>query len=251
MSPTRFPITSDRYDAVLLDLDGVLTATAGIHAACWQRTFNEFLRRHMKRIGGAFWPFDVDHDYKLYVDGKPRYDGIVSFLKSRGIDLPYGDPTDSSDRETVCGLGNRKNSMVTEILEAKGVEVFEGSVAFVHRLRDEGIKTAVVSSSNNCEAVLRAAGIAGLFDVRVDGEVATRLGLTGKPAPDTFLEAARRLRVEPDRAVVVEDALAGIRAGRNGGFGLVVGINREGDDEVLRSSGAHLVVSDLAELLVE
>ena len=149
------------------------------------------------------------------------------------------------------GLGNRKTSMVTEVLEAERVEVLEGSVAFVHRLRDEGIKTAVVSSSNNCEAVLRAAGIAGLFDVRVDGEVATRLGLAGKPAPDTFLEAARRLRVEPDRAVVVEDALAGIRAGRNGGFGLVVGINREGDDEVLRSSGAHLVVSDLAELLVE
>jgi alpha,alpha-trehalase len=249
MSSARFPINRDNIDAVLFDLDGVLTATATIHAACWKRTFDEFLSRRAEGTGETVRPFDKDSDYKLYVDGKPRYDGVSSFLESRGIELPYGDPSDPADRETVCGLGNRKTDMVARVLEEEGVEAFEGSVALVRRLRDEGIKTAVVSSSNNCEAVLRAAGIAGLFDAVVDGGVAVRLGLPGKPAPDTFLEAARRLGVEPDRAVVVEDALAGVQAGRDGGFGLVIGVNREGDAAALRDGGADLVVSDLGEIL--
>jgi alpha,alpha-trehalase len=211
--------------------------------------FDDFLRRRAERGGGPFVPFDIDADYKRYVDGKPRYDGVSSFLESRGVRLPYGDPDDPVDRETLCGLGNRKSEMVTGVLETEGVESYAGSVALVRLLRREGFKTAVVSSSNNCEAVLKAAGIADLFDVRVDGKVAARLELPGKPAPDTFVEAARELGVDPARAAVVEDAIAGVEAGRDGGFGLVVGVARDGDPRTLREHGAHVVVADLGELL--
>jgi len=185
----------------------------------------------------------------LYVDGKPRYDGVKSFLESRGIHLPYGDPGDPPDRETICGLGNRKEEMVVKTLETEGVEVYEGSVAWVRHLRQEGIKTGVVSSSKTCLAVLKAGGIEGLFDVRVDGHVVEDEHLPGKPAPDTYLRAAALLGTHPRRAVVVEDALSGVQAGRNGKFGLVIGVDRIGHAAALRENGADVVVTDLQELL--
>ncbi|MFQ5876386.1 MAG: HAD family hydrolase [Acidobacteriota bacterium] len=249
MSGSDLDVSRDRFDAVLLDLDGVLTATARMHAACWKAMFDAFLSRRAAARGEPFEPFDAQSDYRLYVDGRPRYEGVRSFLESRSIGLPHGDPADPPDAETICGLGNRKNDLVREAIASGGVEVYDDSVAWVRRLRDAGIRTAVVSSSRNCEAILRAAGIAGLFDLRLDGEEAARRRLAGKPAPDTFLEAARRLGVEPRRAVVVEDAISGVRAGRAGGFGLVIGLARQGDAEALRRAGADLVVRELGELL--
>jgi beta-phosphoglucomutase family hydrolase len=248
LSP-RTEIAWERYDAVLFDLDGVLTDTAGVHAGCWKRTFDEYLGRRADRTGTHVDPFDVESDYRLYVDGKRRYDGVRDFLRSRGIDLPEGSPDDPPDAETVCGVGNRKNELVKETLGQGGVEVYQGSLALVRALRAAGVKTGVVSSSANCAAVLRAAEIEDLFDVRVDGKVAAELALPGKPAPDTFLEAARELGVDAKRTVVVEDAISGVQAGRNGGFGLVIGIARHDEPSVLRQEGADVVVSDLGELL--
>lgn len=242
-------ITADRFDAVLFDLDGVLTDTARIHAGCWKAMFDAFLRERAQTAGEDLRPFEIGTDYRLHVDGKPRFDGVRDFLVSRGIALPEGAPDDAAGEESVCGLGNRKNEMVNVAIAEQGVEAYPGSVALVRRLRDEGIKTAVVSSSTNCETVLVAAKIADLFETRVDGEVATRLGLPGKPAPDTYLEAARRLGVEPERAVVVEDAIVGVQSGRAGRFGLVVGVARKDDADALRESGADVVVNDLAELV--
>lgn len=247
-SSTETDIAWEKYGAVLFDLDGVLTDTAGVHAGCWKRTFDEFLRRRADRTGEPFQPFDSESDYRLYVDGKRRYDGVRDFLVSRGIDLPEGAADDPPNAETVCGVGNRKNVLVNEALEEGGVEVYRGSVALVRALRRAGKKTGVVSSSANCAAVLRAAGIEDLFEVRVDGEVAAELDLSGKPAPDTFLEAARELGVDVKRTVVVEDAISGVQAGRNGGFGLVIGIARHDEPGVLRQEGADVVVSDLGEL---
>jgi beta-phosphoglucomutase family hydrolase len=238
----------DRYDAVLFDLDGVLTDTAEVHAGCWKRTFDEFLSRRAERRGESFQPFDIQSDYRLYVDGKRRYDGVRDFLHSRGIDLPEGSPDDPPDAETVCGVGNRKNALVSRALSEGGFEVYQGSVELVRALRGAGVKTGVVSSSANCATVLRAAEIDDLFQVRVDGKVAAELGLPGKPAPDTFLEAARELGVDAKRTVVVEDAISGVQAGRGGGFGLVIGIARHDAPGVLREEGADLVVSDLGEL---
>jgi beta-phosphoglucomutase family hydrolase len=237
------------FDAVLYDLDGVLTATASVHAAAWKQMFDEFLAAHARRTGAEFVPFDIEGDYKQYVDGRPRYDGVATFLKSRGIDLPRGEPSDGPDQLTVCGLGNRKNELIQEVLATEGVEVFEGSVKLVRTLKKEGVRQAIVSSSKNAEAVLRAADIVDFFDVRVDGVVAARLKLPGKPRPDTFLEAARQLGVEPARAVVIEDALAGVKAGLNGHFGLVIGVDREGAPEALKEAGAHIVVDDLGLLV--
>lgn len=242
-------LTKDRFDAVLFDLDGVLTDTASIHAGCWKRMFDEFLRDRAKRTGEPLRPFDIEVDYREYVDGKPRFDGVRDFLAARGIELPEGAPDDPPERETVCGLGNRKNDLVEEAIVSGPIEPYEGSVALVRHLRQARIQTAVVSSSANCAAVLEAAKIADLFQARVDGRVLQEQGLPGKPAPDSFLEAARRLGVEPKRAVVVEDAISGVQAGRAGGFGLVVGVDRKGDAEALRRNGADLVVRDLAELL--
>jgi beta-phosphoglucomutase family hydrolase len=230
-------------------LDGVLTATAKIHGKCWKTMFDDFLRRRAAQRKEPFQPFDIDTDYKRYVDGKLRYEGVQSFLASRNIALPEGTPDDPPTADTVCGLGNRKDEMVKAAIDQGEVESFSGSVALVRRLRAQGIRTAVVSSSNNCEQVLRAAGIFELFEVQVDGLVASKLGLPGKPAPDTFLEAARMLGVSPARAVVVEDALAGVQAGRAGGFGLVVGVDPEGSGDALRAEGADMVVTDLGELL--
>jgi beta-phosphoglucomutase family hydrolase len=249
MSELPQSITYDRFDAVLFDLDGVLTATAKLHAACWKKMFDEYLLRRAETTGETFQPFEIATDYRQYVDGKLRYDGVRAFLESRGIDLPWGSPEDPPDRATICGLGNRKNELIQVLLASGGVEVFESSVALVRQLRGAGIKTAVVSASKNCEAILEAAGIAARFDARVDGVVAARLHLSGKPAPDTFLEAAQQLGVEPERAVVVEDAVSGVQAGRAGGFGLVIGVDRKGDPEALRNNGADIVVTDLGDLL--
>ncbi len=242
-------ITPDEFDAVLFDLDGVLTKTASVHAAAWKRMFDEYLRARAEHDGSEFVAFDADADYTRYVDGKPRYDGVRSFLESRDIHLPDGTPDDPPDAETVCGLGNRKNELVQKILETEGVEAFPGSIKLLHQIRESGIKTAVVSSSKNCVTVIKAAGIADQFDQRVDGEVAAELGLAGKPAPDTYLEAAKELGVEPARAVVFEDALSGVESGRAGNFGLVVGVDRKGDADALKRHGADIVVQDLAQLL--
>jgi alpha,alpha-trehalose phosphorylase len=238
------------FDAVLFDLDGVLTTTRTVHAAAWKQTFDEFLADWDKRQGGKSAPFDDRDDYAAYVDGKPRQDGVRDFLASRGIELPEGQPDSPPEEESVWGMGNRKQLLVEAQLERVGVEVFPGSIAWVRELRKAGLSTAVVSSSRNCEAVLAYAGITNLFDTRVDGDTALQLDLPGKPAPDTFLEAAQRLGVSAERAIVVEDALAGVEAGRSGGFGLVVGVDRDGHAAGLAAHGADLVVSDLSELLV-
>jgi beta-phosphoglucomutase family hydrolase len=246
-SPDRLAIPLDRVDAVVFDTDGVLTDTAGVHAAAWKRLFDEYLRQRAARLGEPFRPFE-QADYLRYVDGKPRYDGVAGFLASRGITLPWGDPSDPPDRETVCGLGNRKNGYFLAHLHEHGVHAFGSSVAFVRRLADHGVRRAVVSASRNMRAVLDAAGIRGLFDVEVDGMDAARLGLAGKPDPALFLEAAGRLAVAPARAAVVEDALAGVEAGRRGGFGVVVGVDRAGQAAELATRGADLVVDDLGRL---
>ncbi|MDP8927210.1 MAG: beta-phosphoglucomutase family hydrolase [Actinomycetota bacterium] len=236
------------FDAVLFDLDGVITSTAEQHFLAWKQTFDDFLRRRAAHFDERFEPFQRD-DYNRYVDGVPRYDGVRNFLTARRVDLAEGGPHDPPEEDTVHGLGNRKNDRVNQIIRERGVEPYEGSVALLHELRRRGVKTAIVSSSRNALTVLEAAGVAHLFDARVDGEVAAELGLPGKPAPDTFLAAAQRLAVPPERAVVVEDALSGVEAGRNGGFGLVIGVDRVGQAKALRHHGADLVVSDLAELV--
>lgn len=237
------------FDAVLFDLDGVLTATAKIHAACWKSMFDDFLRRHADRAQKPFVPFDIERDYGMYVDGKPRYDGVRSFLESRNIKLPEGNPNDDSATESVCGLGNRKDELVKQEIAAGKVEAYPGSVALVRKLHERKMPMAVVSSSKNCREVLDAAGLADLFATRVDGNVIAEKNLHGKPAPDTYLYAARILHVSPEKAVVVEDALAGVESGRAGRFGLVVGVDRANVGAALREHGANIVVTDLAELI--
>jgi beta-phosphoglucomutase family hydrolase len=242
-------ITRDQYDAVLLDLDGVITDTANIHAACWKQMFDAYLQKRAGERGEQFRPFEIATDYRLYVDGKPRFDGVRDFLTSRGIQLPEGSPDDPPQADTVGGLGNRKNDLVNKVIAEGGVEPYEGSVKFIHQLRQQGFKIAVVTSSQNCEAVLKAVKLDDCFEVRVDGNTIHAQHLAGKPAPDTFLTAVQRLGVAPTRAVVVEDAISGVQAGRNGHFGLVIGVARKGNAEELRHHGAHLVVNDLGELV--
>jgi beta-phosphoglucomutase family hydrolase len=242
-------VSRDQYDAVLFDLDGVVTDTAGLHARCWKQMFDEYLQKRSSFTGEAFLSFDIATDYRLYVDGKPRFDGVRDFLSSRGIQLPEGDPDDRSEVETVCGLGNCKNNLLNHAIADMGVEPYHGTVRFIHQLLRNGLKIAVVTSSQNCTAVLKAAQLADFFEVRVDGNTIDAQGLAGKPAPDTFLIAAKLLGVEPIRTVVIEDAISGVEAGVNGNFGLVIGIARKGNAEELKHHGAHLVVDDLAELL--
>jgi beta-phosphoglucomutase family hydrolase len=242
-------ISREKYDAVLFDLDGVLTDTASIHAACWKQMFDEYLQKWAKQRGQIFRPFDIEADYRLYVDGKPRFDGVRDFLRSRNIHLPEGQADDPPDAETVAGLGNRKNVLFDKIIEAKGVQPYEGSVKFVQQLRQRGFKIAVVTSSHNCTAVLRAAKLDALFHAQVDGKTIDLKHLAGKPAPDTYLTAAKLLGTEPARAIVIEDAISGVEAGATGNFGLVIGVARKGNAEELRRHGAHLAVNDLAELL--
>jgi alpha,alpha-trehalase len=248
--PAGAALPLDRIDAVVFDTDGVLTDTASVHAAAWKRLFDEYLRERSERLGEPFRPFGHD-DYLRFVDGKPRYDGVASFLASRGITLPAGSPSDPPERETVAGLGNRKNGYFLAQVEQHGVRPFPTSVELVRALRSRGVRLAAVSASRNFAVVLRAGGLQGLFDAEVDGVDAARLGLPGKPDPALFLEAASRLGVPPDRAVVVEDALAGVEAGRRGGFGLVVGVNRGDQAEGLRARGADVVVDDLGELRLD
>jgi beta-phosphoglucomutase family hydrolase len=235
--------------ACLFDLDGVLTRTAKVHAAAWKEMFDAFLRRRAEQTNTRYVPFDAVEDYDAYVDGKPRNDGTRSFLQARGITLPDGSPTDPPNAETVQGLGRMKNEIVLQMIRRDGVEAYEGSVSYVRAVREAGLRRAVVSSSTNCRDVLAAAGIEDLFDARIDGLVAEREHLRGKPAPDTFLAGARALGVAPSQAAVFEDALAGVEAGRAGQFGLVVGVDRVGQAEALRNHGADVVVSDLSELL--
>ncbi len=237
--------------AFLFDLDGVLTQTAKVHAAAWKEVFDGFLEEQADKKGETSVPFDIASDYGPYVDGKLREDGVRSFLASRGIELPEGNPDDPQDAETVNGLATRKNERVLALIETRGVEVYDDSVRFVEAARDAGIRRAVVSASKNCRAVLAAAGIEDLFEARIDGEIAAQEGLRGKPEPDMFLAAARRLGIEAAACAVFEDALAGVAAGRAGRFGWVVGVDRIGNEHAdeLRKHGADTVVGDLSELL--
>ncbi|MFF7154212.1 beta-phosphoglucomutase family hydrolase [Streptomyces sp. NPDC008139] len=232
--------------ACLFDLDGVLTPTALVHAAAWKETFDDFLR---DRDGDGFRPFDAKEDYDAYVDGRPRADGVRTFLHARGIELPEGEDGDPPDRQTVNGLGNRKNDVVLEKIRTEGVRPYPGSVRYLEAVRAAGLRTAVVSSSANCRDVLVSAGIEHLLDVRVDGVVAKERHLPGKPHPDTFLAAAEELGFDAARAAVFEDALVGMDAGRSGHFGFVVGVDRVGQTDALREHGADTVVKDLADLI--
>ncbi|BCS52890.1 beta-phosphoglucomutase family hydrolase [Geobacter sp. SVR] len=238
------------YDAVLFDLDGVLTKTASVHAAAWKRLFDDFLRQRATGTGEPFVPFDAQEDYRRYVDGKARYDGVRDFLASRGVELPFAAPAGDPEAPNVQALGRLKDRYFREHLERHGVEAYEASVTLVRTLRAQEVRTAVVSSSKNCTAVLEAAGIAQLFDAQVDGNDIDRLGLGGKPAPDSFLEGARRLNVEAARAIVVEDAIAGVEAGCAGCFGMVIGVDRLGQSQALRKAGALAVVTSLAQVRV-
>jgi alpha,alpha-trehalase len=236
------------YDALLFDLDGVITRTAAVHAEAWKALFDEFLRRWADEHGEPFRPFDIHTDYARYVDGKRRYDGVASFLASRSIELPTGDPSDAPDERTVCGLGNRKDGYFLDAVAERGVGVFDDTVTLIDASLRAGKRLAVVSASEHCEAVLDRVGLLDRFEVKVTGLEAAAWRLPGKPAPDTFLKAAELLGVPPERAVVFEDAIAGVQAGRAGGFGLVVGVDRGDAAEALAANGAHLVVSDLARL---
>ena len=235
--------------ACLFDLDGVLTKTAVVHAAAWKQMFDEYLRSRARHTGEPFVPFDATSDYQQYVDGRPRADGTRAFLQGRGISLPEGRPDDAQSAETIHGLSNRKSDLVLARIREQGVQTYPGSVRFVRAAKRAGLRRAVVSSSKNTREVLEAARIATLFEVRIDGVTAETSHLTGKPAPDTYLAAARALGVPPEHAAVFEDAIAGVEAGRAGGFGLVVGVDRVGHGDELGNHGADLVVSDLASLL--
>lgn len=243
------PILPATISACLFDLDGVLTQTAKVHAAAWKEMFDAFLQDRSRQTAEPFRPFEIEKDYVAYVDGKLRQDGVRSFLASREISLPEGASDDPPSATTVHGLGTRKNDLVLDLIERDGVEVYEGSVQFVEVVHDAGLRRAIVSASKNCQAVLAAARIEHLFEVRVDGIVAADAGLRGKPAPDMFLAAAEALGVEPELCAVFEDAIAGVEAGRAGAFGWVVGVDRVGQAEALRRHGADQVVRDLGELL--
>jgi alpha,alpha-trehalase len=239
-------VSLERFDAFIFDLDGVITQTARVHAVAWKKMFDEYLAKRTPQAP----PFDIESDYLRYVDGKPRYDGVRSFLQSRNIAVPFGDPEDAPGKETVCGLGNLKDDLYHATLRSDGVEVYDSSVSLLRRLRDEGIRTAIVSSSRNCLDVLKAADIVDMFDARVDGVELDRLHMPGKPAPDMFMEASRRLGSKPERCVGVEDATSGVEALRAAGFGCVVGVNRANQTKALYEHGADVVVDDLAELNV-
>jgi beta-phosphoglucomutase family hydrolase len=236
-------------EAVIFDLDGVVTRTAELHAQAWKQLFDEYLEARARRLGEPFRPFDPASDYRRFVDGRPRYEGVVSFLRSRGIELPFGSPGDPEERETVCGLANRKNRYFRAALARTGGDPYPTTLELISALRERGVRTAVVSSSRNCAAVIEAAGIEELFDAKVDGIDAAELGMPGKPEPALFLEAARRLGLDPAHAAAVEDAIAGVE-GRRGGFALVVGVDRGAQFDALTTAGADIVVADLAELAI-
>ncbi|BAU49717.1 beta-phosphoglucomutase [Sulfurifustis variabilis] len=243
--------TEPGFRVVVFDMDGVVTRTADLHAAAWKELFDAYLRERERRGEPGFRPFDLEGDYLAQVDGKPRYEGVRAFLASRGLTLPAGDPADGEGEETVYGLGRRKDALFEERLRAQGARAYGATVALIEALRARGVPTALITSSRHGREVLEAAGVIGLFDVILDGVDAANLGLKGKPDADVFLEAAKRLGAEPGQGIVVEDAVAGVEAGRRGGFGLVVGVDRGGNSEALASRGADVVVADLGELTVE
>lgn len=239
------------FDAAIFDMDGVITKTAAVHSQAWKRMFDEYLGSRAARFGEPFREFTHGGDYLSFVDGRPRYEGVVAFLEARGIALAFGEPEDAPGRETVCGLGNRKNELFNEIVENEGVGLYESTVALIREMRARGVRIGLATSSKNAELVLRKSGTASLFSTVVDGVVSARLGLRGKPAPDIFAAACADLRAERSSAVVVEDALSGVRAASEGGFGLVIGVARENNVRELRENGADLVVGDLAEADVD
>lgn len=231
-------------DAVVFDLDGVVTRTALVHAAAWKEMFDEYMRVREERDNEPFREFTHEEDYLPYVDGKPRDKGVQSFLESRGIHIPLGDSNDLPEAETICGLGTRKNIKFRKVLETQGVKIYPAAVALIKDLREKGIRVGVASSSKNCQFILQSAGIEELFETRIDGVVSVEMGLKGKPEADIFVVAAKNLNAEPDRAVVVEDAVSGVQAGRNGKFALVLGVARENNEEDLRQNGADVVVTN-------
>lgn len=245
------PPASAGFDAVIFDMDGVLTDTAAVHSAAWKRTFDTFLERRARQTGQAFQEFTHATDYLAYVDGRPRFAGVEAFLASRGVRLPWGDPDDPTDADTVCGLGNRKNELFNALVAAEGVRVHHSTVALIHALRAAGLGVGLATSSRNAALLLRLTGTRPLFGSVIDGRAAEQRGLRGKPHPDTFLAACAELGVAPARAIVVEDAVSGVQAGVSGGFALVVGVAREGNAATLHAHGADLVVTDLAEVSVE
>ena len=237
--------------AVIFDLDGVVTRTASVHATAWKALFDDFLARRPAHPAEDHDPFDIETDYPAYVDGKPRYEGVRSFLESRGITLPDGDRSDAPGADSICGLGNAKDAIFQRTLDQVGVQVYDSTVDLIRALRARDVKTALVSSSKHCGEVIERAGLGSLFDVRVDGLTSEALDLRGKPAPDIFVTASERLGLARDRCVIVEDAIAGVQAGRGGAFGLVIGIDRHGRPEALKNAGAHLVVTDLEQLSMD
>ena len=239
------------FDAVIFDMDGVVTHTALLHSVAWKELFDAYLKKRAERNGEPFRAFDAGGDYLIYVDGKPRYKGVQSFLESRGIHLPYGDKTDGAGQETVCGLGNAKDAIFERMLHRDGPKLFDSTIALIHELKAAGVQTSIISSSKHCQEILEMAGVEDLFVTRIDGVNSEELGLHGKPDPDIFTESAEMLGVPASRSVVVEDAVSGVQAGRAGGFGLVLGIDRGNNREALMANGADIVVNDLAEISVQ
>ena len=259
MAPATVIIRRSATDAVVFDMDGVVTQTATVHAAAWTALFDAYLEEAARRadrpgralaaspVPATFEPF-THEDYLRFVDGKPRYDGVRDFLASRRLSLPWGDPSDAPEAETVCGLGNRKDAYFHRLVAERGVQPYPSTVALIDELKRAGVRVAIISASRNTSRILEAAGVRGLFEAQVDGEVAAALGLPGKPDPAVFVEAAHRVGATPARAVVVEDAIAGVEAGRRGAFALVIGVDRGGNREALAAAGADAVVADLAEV---
>jgi beta-phosphoglucomutase family hydrolase len=239
------------FDAVIFDMDGVITKTALAHSLAWKKMFDEYLHRREKIYHEPFCEFTHAHDYLSFVDGRPRYKGVETFLKSRGINIPFGDPDDEPEKETICSLGNRKNEFFNKVIEEEGVEVYDSTIRLVKELLEKGVKVGVATSSKNCGLILEKAGIIGLFETRVDGIVSIELGLHGKPAPDIFTTASDNLGVKYQRAIIVEDAVSGVQAGTAGNFGLVIGVARENNSHELKTNGADFVVEDLSEMNVD
>ncbi len=248
-TPNNIIIRKNDFDAAIFDLDGVVTKTMPTHALAWKKAFDEFLSQHQGN-DSAVRPFDIETDYMIYVDGKPRLEGIKSFLQSRKISLPAGDPKEAPGFRSIHALGNLKNGYFLEKVKKDGVEVYQSTLEFIRKLKAQGIKTGIISSSKNCALILDSAGLAEMFEVRVDGVDLIKLNIPGKPAPDMFLEAARQLGAEPSRTVIIEDAVSGVEAAKAGGFGLVIGISRLGNRKDLLQYGAHVVVNDAAEISV-
>lgn len=236
------------FDAVIFDMDGVITKTALTHALAWKKMFDEYLRKREQEHGEKFKEFTHAGDYLPYVDGKPRYKGVASFLESRAINIPFGDPSDEAGKETVCGLGNLKNNAFNEVLDKEGAELYPSTVALIKDLKKAGIKLGVASSSKNCKPVLERVDLLSIFDARVDGVVSAELNLDGKPEPDIFTTACDMVKKDYSKSIVVEDAVSGVQAGIKGNFGLTIGIARENNIDELKAAGAHIVVEDLEEI---